>query len=190
MKTWKMVMIFAAGLIAIAMVIGSMGCNTVKKSSSSTKVQVDSSHTVQESHESGSKSDSTGRSTENGNYVRETVIEEFIGGSSAGEIKEDSTVFPESPEKYSQNKEKNIPAGPLMKRTTIKETGNYLKEQSAQVVKNDTATEKKAEATDLNKNIDDRSSNKESSRFPWTIAIIAGAILLVVGVVIYFVRKF
>ncbi len=178
MKTWKLALIYGACIIALAMIIGAFGCNTVKKSSSSSKVEIDSSHVESEVHENSGQIDSSAHTSESGDYTKETVIEEFSGGNLAGnEFLADSTIVHPDPPR-------------VIKRTTIKETGNYLKDQTVQVAKKDTGTVIKVSGTDLNKTVTEKASDKQTSRFPWAGIVFGVGVLLLIGIIIFTIKKY
>lgn len=186
-KTWQFIILYLI-FIAIGVFLSCTfsSCSSVKKNISSLKTTSDSTRTEQSSSSQGATKDSTGQTKEKRDYTRETVIEEFMGGDQPDEILADSTHFPDSSGKYSQKPAKNIPAGQLIKRTTIKETGNFEKEQTAQVKQHDTAAQQKSSAADVKKTSDAKAKVIEKKSFPWGTIIFWGIVIaLLVGAYLY-----
>lgn len=188
-NTTKFILLYL-GIIAIAVAASVFfsSCSSVKKNISSLKTTSDSTRTEQSSSSQAATKDSTGQTKEKGDYTRETVIEEFMGGDQADEILADSSVMEDRPLVFSTGGSvlQTTPSGKLFRRTTIKETGNFEKEQTAQVKQHDTATQQQSSAADVKKTSDAKSKVVDKKSFPWGTIIFWGIVAaLLVGAYLY-----
>lgn len=178
---------YVAGII-LGLILIFTSCTSVKKTFSASSSNLDSIHTDRTLHTTASQVDSNAQSSEKGDYVRQTVIEEFQGDDNGGDEHLADTIAGPG-EKYSAKEPENVPApGKLIKKTTITESGNYLKQQSVDLKTKDTTTKEADHATELKK--DDASSSRvvEKHNFPTSI-VIGGFLLIIIAAVVYYLKR-
>jgi cobalamin biosynthesis Mg chelatase CobN len=143
-------------------------CNTVHKSTQSLKQITASVHVVKSETAAVSKKDSAGTKSEAGNYEKETVYQY----DTVYQIIKGDTVL------------KYIPR--IVK---VYEKGAYQKQETATQSNYDSTGHKASDSVKLTAKTEVKNTDKKSSRLPIGLIIGVVALLAVVFVVVYLVRK-